>query len=312
MTNLVTERIGIDGMERSVALDADGCCVPSLCSITASMLACNFVHALPRGPLWDKAKALVLEANGPQCDQGICPPEVCHSIVSHAVYTGNRLWTLLMEALWPALHESDPFTCYDTVDDWLERYGWQSCFDSACRSDSLGVLTPLEVFVSGCRTYVPPTFDPELSLAVKLGIVRSLARLDMGVVPNLERINFVLEPLGAVVIGAGVGFSLDGGPCSMTPPSDGLPGCDWPIDHPILEICNVGTTFPKPVRPGCSLATANEPNLLTIPAYHTRTVDDNPGLPLYIWPGVLAAECILRSVIYPGQHVEITRCEGTP
>lgn len=274
------------------------------------MLACNFVDALPRGPLWDRAKAEAITyltaQNG--CDEGECPPSLCHSIVTHAVYTANRLWHVLMEALWPALRESDPFTCFDTVDDWLQRFGWQSCFDSACRDKSLGDLTPLEVLGECCKAYCPPDFDPDLQLAVKLGIVRALARLDMGIIPNLDAINFVIEPLGAVVRGVGLAPNVTD-PDACPVPDDGLPGCDYPTDHPVIEICHASDYLPKPKRSGCDLPNALEPNTEVIRAYHQTCPDrDAAGLPDRIWPGVLAAECIVRSLIWPGQNIEIQRC----
>lgn len=304
--------LGIDGQQTVGVLPRDGCCPPDLCQITPCMLACNFVNALPKGPLWDRAKMEAIRANSlGGCDPAICPPAVCHSIVSHAVYTGNRLWSTLMETLAPALRESDPFTCFDTVDDWLSRYRWQDCFASHCRSAQLGKLTPLEVMgMCGCTEYCPPEFPAELVLAVKLGTVKALTRLQMIVGPNIDKMNFVLAPLGAHVVSVGLAPTVASVDECTAPPCTDNPGdgCCPPSDHPVVQVTHDGLTLPKPRRTNCSLDGLNAPYTDTIPAYYdTCAATDAAGLPPRIWPGVLVAECILRSVIRPYQNVEIQR-----
>lgn len=313
---------GIDGPVSVGILPRDGCCPPSLCNISLCGLACDFVHQLPRGPLWDKPKHLAMSYyQSAGCVIGGCAATICNSLVSHAIYTAERLWSALMDGLWPAIRESDPFTAFDTVDDWLARLGWRNCFESACRDPKLGIKTPLEVMgLCGCAIYEPPTFPAELVLAVKIATLQSLARLNLGISPNLAAINFVIAPLGAVLTAQSLSITDISAPgdcvtvpigCAnqpaVLPLQDPISPCCPRQDHPVWQICYTAQTLPKPIRMGCDLPDANVPNAQTIPAYYDTTANDPAGLPARIWPGLLAAECIVRSII-GSRPFELVRC----
>lgn len=317
----MTTILGIDGPAEQALLAGDGCCPPSICNITLCSLICNFVNALPRGPLWDRAKAQALDRAQRGITEPICSKdEPCVTLVNHAIYSANKLWHLLQDAIWPAIRESDPFTCTSvTVDDWLSRMGWVDCFSAACRDARLGDVTPLEVLVNGVATRVEPNFPADLRTAVKLGIVRSLARLDIGIVPNLDSINFVIEPLGAKV--EHVGLSCEPWPClpGCEPPDAGCaepgdnsnPGTPDPCcprcDHPVWKITHASTTLPAPSIPRCDLDGMLGPESTISASYTPDLCTDPAGLPTTIWPGVLAAECIVRSLVPPGTYLEIVR-----
>ena len=127
--------LGIDGRAPKGELPPDGCCPPKLCHIDPCGLACNFVNALPRGPLWDLDKATALASGCAEPLQGNIGP-----VVRHAIYAAKRLHATLMSALWPALRESDPATAYDTLDEWLDRCGGCDSGDGAARPQRDGDL----------------------------------------------------------------------------------------------------------------------------------------------------------------------------
>jgi hypothetical protein len=316
-----TTAISIDGRVPVGILPRDGCCVPSISNITLCALICNFVHQLPIGPLWDRPKMEAFTwANQGGCDTGECPPpQLCGSIVAHAIFTANGLWSTIMDGLAVAIRESDPFTAYDTIDDWLARLGWQNCFASACRSPALGPQTPLEVMGDCCLVNAEPDYGAPLTLAVKVGTVHALARLGMGIVPNLDAINFVIEPLGAKLIPVGPTSTPapDIGQCppptdphcgtSSNPSASGVvdPCCPR-TDHPVFRIDAIASTLPVPYRAVVDVPDANNPDA-TIPAFYKTQRTDAPGLPPKIWPGLLAAECIVRSILSPMRPYEIQR-----
>jgi hypothetical protein len=111
----------------------------------------------------------------------------------------------------------------------------------------------------------------------------------MGVIKNLCGINWIIEPLGAMIQPRNLETAVFPDPETMggcdslcpdkvefeiLPISDYLPGC---ID---TSVCD-----PTPVRP-------------LVQAYKERNWCNSPaGLPAVIWPGVLAAECIVRSLM---------------
>ena len=195
--------LALDGVQELVGFREDDCCPPDICEIDVCVLMCNFIQLLPDGPLWDRAKMQGMDkyrqdgCNGITC----APPEdVCTSLVNYAAYAGRVLHNLLFTALWPALREADPRTAWLTLDDWLDRLGWQDCYASACRDPGLGALAPFEI-EGDCG----PVFcagegaSASLTLAVKRGIVLALTRLAMQPTRNLSNMNWVIEPLGAVI-----------------------------------------------------------------------------------------------------------------
>jgi hypothetical protein len=257
------------------------CCSLSLCNISLSTLVCNFVNLLPSGPLWDASKRKVIDHYVSYANDEEPPPveEPCTSLVSYSVYTAFRLHDLLQNALFPAIRESNPNTAYDTLDEWLDRYRWIDCFYGSCRDPDLGPLTPFE-FPTDCGPIFCPVDVPtELQTTVKHGLVVALSRLRLGLIPNIKQINWIIAPLGAYIQ-----YRPTLEPCPLefllSPTSDTLP--TWQ-------------------RITCSM---EEPE--DIQAWFDPNDCFNRGLPNRIWPGVMAAECIVRSLLRH-RGVKITR-----
>ena len=282
MTHLAT-RLGIDGLAPSAILSDPTCCPPSLCQIDACALACNFVHSLPSGPLWDKAKRTALAKLS--CAEPITFDETCTSIVAYAGQAGLHLHMLLREALWPAIRESHPATAFDTLDDWLDRLGWQDCFRCACDCidyDRGEGRPPYELIQSDGRSICCPSEAPEgLTQAVKKNIVIALWRLRLGIIANLDSINFVIEPLGA----------------HLAPDPETEDGCCVPafILSPISDSIAAACLIECPRGEPCP----------AVQAYWLLNCD-GAGDDRRIYPGILAAECIVRSIL-ADRRVTITR-----
>lgn len=269
---------GIDGPVMVARLSDAACCPPTICEIDLCALACSFVHDLPSGPLWDRAKMKAL--NALQCGQPACDDPECGHIVLHAIYSAHKLRALLLSGVWPQLREANPATAYDTLDDWLERLGWEDCFKCACGcvdADGGQTLPPFQLLMPDGRTICCPDEAPaELTRAVKKGIVLALWRLRLGIVPTLDAINFVISSLGAELV---PDTQTDPTPCCrpqfiIRPTADTLPCAT-------LEPC----PRPRELPPPC-----------TVQAYWLLTCNGD-GDNRRIYPGVLAAECIVRSIL---------------
>lgn len=273
---------GIDGSVPIGTLPPTGCCPPSVCELSVDALKCTMVSLLPNGPLWDKSK----EA-GYVCDTNctpVCPDgkgdeeELCGSLVAHAVYTARKLYYFIQNAIWPALRESRPETAFDTLDDWLDRLGWIDCYNSYCRSADLGEMTPYEILGPCGPEYCPPQFSKDLALVYKRGIVMALWRLRNGIIPNLDSINFILEPLYSRL-------ELDSG--------YGTPGV-----AKCLILRNTQTTAPVIIKEPCPetpetiLAAKKTVRLWLSPADGLCA-----GSPQRVYPLTLAAHCIVRSLL---------------
>lgn len=330
--------LGIDGRVARATAVRDGCCPPSICSIDLCGLMCNYLNLLPRGPLWDKPKALAMDWAKACCasgtlDEGEClPPKGCTSLAAYALYTARRLFIVLQEALWPALRESSPYTAFTTLDDWLTRLGWQDCFAAGCRDPYLGAQTPVETAGPCGPVFVPLGYDDDLACAVKRGVVIALSRLNLGIIRNLDAINFVIAELGAVVTPLRISCKEDlpcpcgkadcaGGSMSSCPepgdeadPYEVIDPCCRPCRHVVLQIaparnwlvkCDPRTCDPVslcdrgvcPPDEGCE----------TIDAWYERQPEDPEDIPDRVWPGILAAECIVRSLLPPGDLILIER-----
>lgn len=284
-------RIGADCETDEAVLERDPCCPRDLCEIDLCDLQCNFVQLLPNGPLWDRAKAKGLEQfrQYTWC-QPYCPdPEPCYTLVNYAVYNARRLHNLIFTALWPAIRESNPETASTTLDEWLDRLGWQDCYNNACRDPRLGNLTPYEIPGECGPIFCPVETPADLECAVKRGIVRSLMRLRMGIIKNLCSINWVIEPLGAVVTHRPEICVFDDGvtTVAITEELDCCRGAHFTIcgiDGTIETCLPVDCERPK-TRP--RINTLVERNICDMPA----------GAQQRIRPNVLAAECIVRSLL---------------
>lgn len=293
-------RLGADGLVEVDVLPPD-CCPPPLCGNDLCGTFCAFINILPSGPMWDywKDRATSYFQGNPS-NPAVCEPLMdpsCPSLVQHAIYVVLKLRDLVANALYPALRESDPTTAISTLDDWIMRLQWEDCYNQHCRSVLLGDITPLEILTPCGPVFCPPGLSDELVCAIKRGIVLSLTRANMGVIKNLAGINWIIEPLGAVLTPRDIQPNPDPdaiGTCDSLCPqdiqfdicqtSDYIDGC---LD---LSICDA-----HPVRP-------------RIQAFFDRGCDVPAGLPQVIWPAVLAAECIVRSLMPQACPNNIHRC----
>ena len=135
----------------------------------------------------------------------------------------------------------------------------------------------------------------------------------MGVIKNLCGINWVIEPLGAEIVPV---YPV---PCVDPPdPVPLYPEQDVPaLKRPMRKSSKIGdalTCDPSVcgdtafrIRPDQGLAGGlrfwrclrDLVPLPKVPAYWDRGCDRPAGLPDRVWPGVLAAECIVRSMMPP-------------
>lgn len=288
--------LGADGCVESAVLPDTDCCPPPLCGGDLCGMFCSFISALPSGPMWDywKQRAMSLLSGQPECDPSVLAG--CPSLVSHAIYTVVKLQDMVHNTLWPALRESNPYTAQTTLDDWLQRLEWEDCYNQHCRSVLLGDLTPVEIQGQCGPIFCAPDFPDELVCAVKRATVIALTRAQMGVIKNLCGLNWIIEPLGAQIIALEpVVTPINPDACVSKCPadvrfqicqtSDFIPGCY----DPVQGVCDGG---PRP----------------QVQAYWDRGCDVPAGLPPIIWPAVLVAECIVRSLMPKTCPNNITRC----
>lgn len=271
---------GIDGLSPVGSPPSDDCCPPDICSITEDALACNFVNLLPRGPLWDREKQKAISCAKTWCDDQCPPDNECSSVVSYAAYVGRVLYAAINGALWPAIRESSPYTAYDTMDEWLTRLGWADCYNSNCRPRDLGKLSPYEIMGECGPQYCPPSFPDDLSLVYKRGVIVALWRMRHGIRRNIAGINFILEKLYAELI----------------PDPDYNPA--FPESRPCLILRPTADFGAKIVPEACprddrSIAEQNKVVQLYLTPGHGVCV----GAPDRVYPTVLAAHCIVRSLL---------------
>jgi hypothetical protein len=301
MAMIPATRMGADGcVPFAPESDEIGCCPPPLCG---NDLCCTFVaffNLLPSGPLWDYWKGKAISYFESNEDPALCPlltDPNCPSIVLHSIYTVLKLRTMVHGALWTALRESNPVTAIVTLDDYLARLRWEDCHNQHCRSVLLGALTPYEVMGDCGPLFCPPSFPPELTEAVKRNVAIALTRANMGVIKNLCSINWIIEPLGAElrpVITPEPDPPIAKEKCaSLCAPDITFEICntrDWLEGHGSGDVCDTHSPLPQ------------------VPAYWDRECDRPAGLPDRIWPAVLSAECIVRSLLNPSCPVTIIRC----
>ena len=277
-------------------IDDPSCCPPPLCGNDLCCTFVAFMNLLPSGPLWDywKAAAISYFESDPD-DPSQCPllqDPRCPSLVLHAIYTVLKLRTVVHGALWPALRESNPVTAITTLDFHLSRMQWEDCYSQHCREVLTDELTPLEVWTECGPMFCPPDYPPELENALKHNVAVALTRANMGVIKNLCGINWIIEPLGAELKPIYV-YTSDN-PCALlctdNPQFEICNSRDWIEGLPSGDICETQMPWPQ------------------IPAYWDRGCDRPAGLPDRVWPGVLAAECIVRSMLPPACPTNITRC----
>lgn len=277
--------LSADGCVDVVEIDDPSCCPPPLCG---NDLCCTFVaffNLLPSGPMWDYWKEQAIRYFASNADPAQCPlvtdPE-CPSLILHTIYSVLKLRLMVFTALWPALRESNPYTAITTLEAWLERLGWEDCFRTHCRSPMLGELTPYEIMTPCGPEYCDVPLPPDLDAAVKRAIAIALTRANMGIIKNLCSINWVIEPLGArldpIPVDPDEGGEWTVEPCAAVPNFVIVRTRDWIEGAGDGDVCC--TQCPPP----------------QIPAYWGEC-GKPAGLPEVIWPGVLAAECIVRALL---------------
>lgn len=269
-----------EGRMPAATVESDLCCPPALC-VPACETVCSFLDVLPTGPLWDRAKMEARQLVNDQNCEGPYDPE-CLSMVWYGVYGGTLLHHNLQNIIWPGIREASPLTAVTTIDDWLLRCGWEDCYAANCRSVVKGQLSPYET-PGGCDPiFCPPSYSDAFTFALKHAILRSLQRVKLGTIKTLDGLNWVIEPLGAVL-------TPQFGPDVCLDPED-------PFEYPCfcneveLAICNSAETLYG--GPGLACGERN-PEVSAMQPYQC-----NPGDPiLAVYPGVLAAECIVRSML---------------
>lgn len=277
-----------DGCTTVATPEQTGCCPPPLCGHDLCGMFCAFINILPSGPMWDYCKQKATQYfTSNEFDPDTCVPTVdpeFPSLVQHAIYTVLKLRDVVHNALYPALRESDPTTAETTVDSWLSRLQWEDCYNQHCRS-VIGVeLSPYEIMSECGPVFCDPEFPPELACAIKRGTLLALTRAQMGVIKNICGINWIIEPLGAKIQPHNLEDAI------YDPPSGSL--CPDKVE---FEIVPLGDFIP-----GCIDTTvcSDHPVRPMIQAYQERNWCDTPaGLPSTVWPGVLVAECIVRSLM---------------
>lgn len=270
---------GIDGLVQLGVIPSTGCCPVDPCSLTVESIACSFINLLPKGPLWDKAKEEGISCKG-WCFP-VCPPtNGCSSLVNYAIYTGRRLYDLLISTLQPALREANPYTAWDTMDDWLERLGWIDCYSSSCRDPSLGDLTPYEVIGECGPAFCPPNIPPDLQRIYKRGVINALWKMRHGVARNLAAINFVLEDLYTELV--------------LDPDYDP----EDPESKKCLVLRPTDDFGRKVIRLPCPLSDREILEMQTmVQLYLTPGNGVCIGAPEKVYPTQLAAHCIVRSLL---------------
>lgn len=279
---------GIDGMVSAGKLEHTGCCPPSFADVDECTLATAYIGLLPSGPLWDRPKYEAITTITAAGNCAACwTTEHCPTLVDYAVNVGARLASVIDSTLWPAVRESDPFTAVTSTADWLDRFGWVNCFETSCRSSALGEKTPIEYMTECGPVYVQITYPPSIKQAFESALIKTLERLSLGIVKNLAAINFVLEPLKVRVV-----------------PLDTEDACE---NETLCVTFEKTSDFFDGVNPNpCGIPTP-------VAAYIDRDVMQLPSdLDKYIWPGHMAAECIVRSLLSHVSRFCVVRTPQTP
>lgn len=281
-----------DGCQDVLQLSNNYCCPPPLCGNDMCCTIVAFLNLLPSGPIWTywKEKAIsYFESNDDPAECPMLQDPSCPSIVLHAVYSAFKLQRIVHGALWPALRESNPYTAVTTLDDYLTRLRWEDCYKQHCRSVTSSGITPYEVMGPCGPVFCDPPIPEELLCAVKRNVAIALTRLQRGIIRNLCGINWVIEPLKAE-LRPWLPYQLPPEPdpenycTSMCPTGVKFrvyPTSDW------LDGCYAGDVC-KTLEP-----------LPQVQAYWDWGCDRPAGTVEQIWPGILAAECIVRSILPP-------------
>lgn len=264
-------KLGLDGWTEIGALPSDGCCAPSLDDVDPCILGRAMISLLPSGPLWDRAKIAGFAACAPRQDCHTvddcgcaCPPcdpngAGATSLVGYAKFLGVMMYDVIADALLPSIREANPNTAVTTVDDWLDQYKWQSCFETLCNTACIGIAGPY-VVAEGTRrlAFCPPNVPEPLNSAYRQALVRALSRLSRNPPHNLGGINWVISTLGArLTVDTGATLETGTATCCpaprfcLSPTSDVLPlmdrhGATTDVQSWYRESCYLETK----IRPG--------------------------------------------------------------
>lgn len=221
----------LDGTQPLGVIPSDGCCPPSLCNIDYCGFICSFLQYLPKGPIWDfwrNSRYNDIINSNRSCVVSSCYDNPCLTIIDHAIYTAKKLLSILQNPLQTAIWEANPLTAFNTRQYWLETFGWEDCFEGPDAFKKLGFPTPYQAVCNALLPHDPCSIDttlyqmsptingnpnpvidisaqvkaacpPDLLLAVQYGILKALKRLEIGIIPTQESINFVLAPLGCAI-----------------------------------------------------------------------------------------------------------------
>ena len=289
-------RLTNDGLEPWADIDQQDleCCADPLCR-PVTETACSFVELLPSGPMWDKEKSDVQQiVNAFGLPPVVDDPFPCMSMAVYAAYMGQVLDHNIKTILQSYVREMNPLTARDSIDDWLERYGWIDCYRNSCRALFFSEFSPYERMteIDDCERfeYCPHEYSPEFEAALKHAILRSLVRASRGVIRSLAGINWIIEPLGAQLILSDIAeLHPDLQDYILNGSAEECGGEPCFCDMVSLDIIGVGDTLPGAPGELC------DPPPLDVPALQEYICDNEPAVMLR--PGVIAAECIVRSLL---------------
>jgi hypothetical protein len=207
-------KYGLDGLAPCKILEDKECCTWDLCLIDVCGFVCNFLNYLPSGLMWDKPKEMAVNNVITECST-ICPPKRCSTLVDHARYTAMKTLLFLEKFVMPIQKETNPITAYHSIDDWLDKYGWNEICGRYCYSKQthfkhhVSVLCLRQICPEITRynqmagnafalTKTPVRFEypKEINEIVKRGVLIALSRLSLNPILNLDSINFALSGLG--------------------------------------------------------------------------------------------------------------------
>jgi hypothetical protein len=262
------------------------------------------------------------------------------TLIDHAAYTATKLYNILRGPLQSSIWESNPLTAFVTRQNWLNSYGWIDCFSGPSSNAALEFPTPYQAVcnallpsslcspgeglnqmtgnntaslpnpVINIETLVKEACPVDLTNAVEYGILCAIQRLQLGVIKNIDGINFILAPLGASISVVNTGVETV---CQnvMVYDCNQIPGTT-PCDpkRPKMTIALSQNSITLPAGPGITepLSCDNiQTSKTTVYASYyfegvaMPTTADCPDGTIAgagtIWPGLMAAECILFSIL---------------
>ena len=287
MVDLLTPD-GCQDRVASWAREPDQCCAILPCPDPCAV-ACDMVNLLPCGPMWDRQKEQALEwlrgfNNAPfdLCKPLIeCEPPPCPSLAMFAVFMSRFVSSAINDTLWAYQRESNPFTAVTSLEQWKDRLGYQDCFRAACRPNFQDTPSPFEYD----GLYCPPELPPEYWCALDHATVVALARMRVDGIHNLCYLNYVIEPFGA----------------KIEPTCRCVPGLDGPCIQEdccdiAFKVCPTSCTL-TPCPPLTCLDTSAEATPVPACVNWECVKPVGRNVPDIIWPGVIMAQCFLRSFL---------------